>query len=319
MATRATVRSNASARLVQQQRDAAAVKTRLAAAWDQREDEAAKLRELLEPLAYGPAAKWRTRFRQYIKLADEVGLASEWDQATASPLSTSPSVHDVAADLIQAARHGRSAEAKRLLAPFADPAAAELWQAVAKATAVAARRIYDALFDRHIEAALTEGPWEANKHKHRDHCVATAQLWVGSSAGRWTGARREWAREQLYAIGYNERPPALKSKPQPNHPRAASGTSQPTAAFCIPRPGRLRWNGETDAQPRLSELLRYIVQLPIETESVTFADVKRDAFGHAGKGDKSVRNDISELSIKLSAIKFPWTISAKREHLVICR
>jgi hypothetical protein len=37
------------------------------------------------------------------------------------------------------------------------------------------------------------------------------------------------------------------------------------------------------------------------------------------KGDGSVTNDVSRLSVAMEAIKFPWSISTKDRHLIIDR
>jgi hypothetical protein len=110
------------------------------------------------------------------------------------------------------------------------------------------------------------------------------------------GVRREWAKLRA----------ACKQELQWDTP-ADVKPDKPTAEYCLPRRGVIRWNGERkDVPDRLCELLDQMLD----------AGDRPIPFGAVGADDGTIGNKVTALSKILLDIDFPWRPRVRRRTIV---
>jgi hypothetical protein len=102
--------------------------------------------------------------------------------------------------------------------------------------------------------------------------------------------------------------PARETPPPPRFDRP----DQPTAKYCAPERYVIRWEGQIEVRPALWHL--FVAVLASPGHVVSFDELLKTVYkARGGKSEASLRNDVSELNGRLSQVKFPWTLGAKKE------
>jgi hypothetical protein len=87
---------------------------------------------------------------------------------------------------------------------------------------------------------------------------------------------------------------------------------EPTRAYCLVPPNKIRWKGEVEVEQRLWHLLG----LAIDAESVAFEDIQDACHRDKEVANKTISNEIHQLNTHLLDIHFPWGVKPKGSYLV---
>jgi hypothetical protein len=90
-------------------------------------------------------------------------------------------------------------------------------------------------------------------------------------------------------------------------PPAPALPTAPTPGYCLPERCVLQWEGRRKVRPALWRLLGCLLR---HGGRVPFRRLREEAYGKAagGKGDGSIRNDLSALNVAMRELNFPWQI-----------